>query len=913
MRRILFLFVYGFVISEAFSGGSPLRTLVVVNKNSDRSLELGRYYAEQRGIPGRQIFSIATTTSNNIEVGTYSNEIDGPIRAYISSAGISNTIDFVVFSMDIPYRVHAGSETNKRSASLTSTFYYGFFSSPNGFINCNIASGSSNRYFSAESAFNRSAPYSSNRYLLATMITASNLPLAKRLINISTASDESSPQANVYLLKTGDARDIQWMDFEQPMFAQRFIESAPTISWLDAASLSGRTNIIGITAGLRFHTWISGNHALPGAIAEHLTSYGGCLFDVSEQIVDAGQMSILDWILHGYSGSYGTVVEPCLFAEKFPHPLYHFWYARGFNLGESLMMSVQNPYQGIIVGDPLCAPYTSPSSIFFSGLTNDAVVSGMISLTGMVVSSDGAAPMTRMDWWMNDRFKRTITNVPPAPGNQISVTVNGTSRTFTVKGGDSLYSVVTGLVEVLNQPPLPGVKAFGFGDRIEFRQTNLGESAAGWVCEAAITPGTAAVVTVSAHVPFTNFVETILPAREGITLSGASKSGDVVRAIITRLDGLVVTNEYTVTANATPRATIIIGLGNSIILNTNLQSSTGCFVKNVKDFNGTTEAWFYSRTNTWEGHNLFIDYQVVPVSGSTLSGPNFSDNFNDNAEVLGARANIFLSTGFTQLYGVVSVDTTNWPDGPHEIVLAAREGTGVETETRGSLNIHVDNHDLECAIDAPVHGIYRLKSGVLTVDVSTVVSVGTVTQMMLFAEGKPVATGLTASLSAEVALANYGAGPLNLQAQAWADAVRSTLSSFTSVQLYSDTDGDGLSDQWEFQNFVSNTNFSGANDVDGDGYSNYEEFIADTQPTNSASYLAIRSITDEVAVQFPASAERRYRIQLNDSDLISGLWYPAGSFFTGSNDVISWSDTTSNAPPATNMFRFYAVEPSLPQ
>jgi len=902
--------------SGALAGGSPLRTLVVVNKNSDRSLELGRFYAEQRGIPDRQIFSIFTTTSNNIEVGTYSNEIDGPIRAYMTSAGISNSIDFVVFSMDIPYRVHAGSETNKRSASLTSTFFSGFFSSPNAFVSgCNLAGGSSSRYFAVEQAFRHGAAFSSNRYRLASMITASNLPLAKRLVNISTASDESSPQANVYLLKTGDLRDIQWMDFEQPMFAQRFIDPASTISWLDAASLTGKTNIIGITAGLRFHDWIAGNQALPGAIAEHLTSYGGCLFDVKTQTTetiqppDTNQMSILDWIFHGYSGSYGTVVEPCAIAEKFPHPLYHYWYARGFNLGESLMMSVRNPYQGIVVGDPLCAPYATPSSVSFEGITNGVVVGGMISLTGKVASLDATSPMTRLDVWMNGRFHGIVTNIPPAPGNEISVFINGTSRTYTVKGGDTLYTVVTGLVGVLNQPPLPGVKAFGFGDRVEFRQTNLGESAAGWICDAMVTPGTAAVVTVSAHVPFTNFVETILPAREGISLSGSSKSGDVVRAIITRLDGLIITNEYTVPADATPRMTILIGIGNAINLNTNLQSSIGCYVKNVKDLSSTSsEAWLYARTNTWQGHNLFIDYQVIPVSGSTLSGPDFSDNFNDNAGVLGARANIFLSTGFTQLHGVVSMNTTNLPDGPHDLVFAAREGTGVETETRGSLRFVVDNHDLECAVDAPVHGVYRFKSGVLTVDVSTAVSGGSVTQIILFAEGKPVATGVTASLSADVVLANYGAGSLNVQAQAWADAGRSTLSDITTVQLYTDTDSDGLSDQWEFQNFVSTTNVTGIVDSDSDGYSNYEEFVADTQPTNSASFLAVQSITDEVRIQFSTSAQRQYRVRLNDGNLSdAGSWYTTGDVFQGSGQITNWLDET------TNDVRFYAVEPLLPQ
>jgi uncharacterized protein (TIGR03790 family) len=98
---------------------------------------------------------------------------------------------------------------------------------------------------------------------------------------------------------------------------------------------------------------------LPGAVADHLTSFGGML-------TDSPQMSSLRWLEAGATGSYGAVVEPCNFIEKFPnvailvaHDL------AGETLIEAYWHSVQMPDEGIFIGEPLAAPFrtakTTPS------------------------------------------------------------------------------------------------------------------------------------------------------------------------------------------------------------------------------------------------------------------------------------------------------------------------------------------------------------------------------------------------------------------------------------------------------------------------------------------------------------------------------------------------------------------------
>lgn len=90
---------------------------------------------------------------------------------------------------------------------------------------------------------------------------------------------------------------------------------------------------------------------LPGAIADHLTSYGGVLDG-------KGQMSSLRWLEAGATASYGTVVEPCAFPQKFPDvPILMRRYLSGETAIEAYWKSVAMPSQGVFVGEPLANPF----------------------------------------------------------------------------------------------------------------------------------------------------------------------------------------------------------------------------------------------------------------------------------------------------------------------------------------------------------------------------------------------------------------------------------------------------------------------------------------------------------------------------------------------------------------------------
>ncbi|HET9644762.1 MAG TPA: TIGR03790 family protein, partial [Burkholderiaceae bacterium] len=89
-----------------------------------------------------------------------------------------------------------------------------------------------------------------------------------------------------------------------------------------------------------------------GALADHLTSYGG-LLDSS-----GGQTTAVEWIESGATASYGTVSEPCNHPQKFPHPqLLLLHYLQGSTAVEAYWKSVAWPQQGVFIGEPLAAPF----------------------------------------------------------------------------------------------------------------------------------------------------------------------------------------------------------------------------------------------------------------------------------------------------------------------------------------------------------------------------------------------------------------------------------------------------------------------------------------------------------------------------------------------------------------------------
>jgi len=129
------------------------------------------------------------------------------------------------------------------------------------------------------------------------------------------------------------------------------VRGALPVEIIHSAALEEKRDVMFYFIGAAEVPKLTTNRFLPGAVADHLTSFGG-------DLTGGSQMSSLRWLEAGATGSYGTVIEPCNLLGKFPDPgLVMKRYLAGETLIEAYWKSVAMPGQGLFIGDPLANPY----------------------------------------------------------------------------------------------------------------------------------------------------------------------------------------------------------------------------------------------------------------------------------------------------------------------------------------------------------------------------------------------------------------------------------------------------------------------------------------------------------------------------------------------------------------------------
>lgn len=228
--------------------------------------------------------------------------------------------------------------------SITTAFAAGFDSS---FCAKGCQPTQASPYFNSSAA----KPYDRFRWRPTMLLTGHDVTETQALIEQGINADYSHPNGAAYLVQTSEkARGVRARYF--PVIKRRFANRLP-IKILQQDYIADRKDIMFYFTGKKQVEKIRTNVFLPGAVADHLTSGGG-------NLIGGKQMSILEWIAAGATGSYGTVTEPCNYVQKFPHPaiLMHF-YLNGSSLLEAYWKSVAWPGQGLFVGEPLAKPFAT--------------------------------------------------------------------------------------------------------------------------------------------------------------------------------------------------------------------------------------------------------------------------------------------------------------------------------------------------------------------------------------------------------------------------------------------------------------------------------------------------------------------------------------------------------------------------
>lgn len=471
------------------AGGSGLNVTVVVNQASSNSVALGNAYAERRAVPPQNVIRVHWPGGNTQWSTTdFTNVLLQPLLGALADRGLTNQIDFVLLSMDLPYRlVQGGSDANSTTAAL----FYGFKPDPNPL--CTLAAESQNSYAGSEDIFRLAPPATAPGHsFLATMITEETLEGAVRLVDAGVNADATFPTNRIVLAQTSDtARSVRHTNFDHAVFELR-VRGGVTAVRTNSDATAGWGPLLGFQTGLANFT-LTNTSFVPGALADNLTSFGGLIFENG-----LGQTTLMEFLRAGAAGSYGTVTEPCNYVEKFPLPLAHFYQVRGFTLAEAYLMAVAHPYQGLLVGDPLAAPFRHPAQLAWSGAAPGATLAGTAVLTLTAAATNIARPVQQLDLFVDGSFHATLTNIAPAAGNVVTVTIKGRAMSYTVPAGATLKSVAAGLAAVINQTPnviQTGVRGTAVGDRIRLRAISAATAGATLTTTVAAAPGTAPALT----------------------------------------------------------------------------------------------------------------------------------------------------------------------------------------------------------------------------------------------------------------------------------------------------------------------------------------------------------------------------------------------------------------------------------
>jgi uncharacterized protein (TIGR03790 family) len=313
----------------------PEELAVVINDNDPLSVQVAAYYIRARGIPEPNVVHVSLPLTDVLTPEQF-----GPVFADMQ-AELPQAVQAQVLTFTTPYRVDC--------MAITSAFTFGH--DPGYCGGC--LSTTASPYYDSPSL----SPWDDHGMRPTMMLAAQTFEDAVALIDRGVASDGTHPAGTGYFVRTTDvARSVRWRQMNSTAGAWEGWDGLELL-YTDNADGSGSNlvenadDVLFYFTGLANVGGIETNTYRPGAIADHLTSYGG-------QVPESSQMSALRWLEAGATASYGTVIEPCNHPQKFPHVgVATGHYFRGETLIEAYWKSVEWPGEGLFIGEPLARPW----------------------------------------------------------------------------------------------------------------------------------------------------------------------------------------------------------------------------------------------------------------------------------------------------------------------------------------------------------------------------------------------------------------------------------------------------------------------------------------------------------------------------------------------------------------------------
>ena len=335
--------------SEAASAATPSRSAraprvvgritarelgVVINTADPDSVAVGDAYVRARRIPPQQVLRLALPVRPTLTPDEFE-RLDAAVKQRFDAS-----VQALALVWAAPFAVNCNSIT----AALTLGYDAALCAQT-------CQRGRPSPLFNAAT----SRPFTDLKLRPSMLLAAPDVAAARALIQRGVAADQSlglrgAPPVHAYFVRTSDTvRSVRASLFPLP----GLLKGVGVQVHVDATdAIRNAERVLLYETGLAHVEGIDTLHWMPGALADHLTSFGGQLRGGS-----GGQMTALEWIGAGATASYGTVSEPCNHLQKFPHPqLLLLHYLQGSSALEAYWKSVAWPQQGVFVGEPLAAP-----------------------------------------------------------------------------------------------------------------------------------------------------------------------------------------------------------------------------------------------------------------------------------------------------------------------------------------------------------------------------------------------------------------------------------------------------------------------------------------------------------------------------------------------------------------------------
>lgn len=404
------------------AGNGPHNWLVVYDPADPHGVSIARYYQEARKIPDRNLIAYEFTNNTGYEIRYRLSPDEGwalieHLRSEIAARGLEGQIHGVMLVGQVPNSVDTNSPDSTASINTAISV------SPNA-TSQSLWEGLTNDVSTAfRGPLSDTAPFlpttevrsdiefEGNRYWLSTHLGYTGLLGLRRdevfdLIDRTVAADGTAPQGTIYwplninirselreqqiaqVLPEWDSLGIDYHVFGQEYGGGSFTVPENKTGAPGSYPVEERA-VQGVVAGSPFFAIEEAKSLyLPGAIAEHITSFGGQM----GSSLRMSQTTATEWLRNGASGSSGTVVEPSARSDKFPHARIHSHYVRGATLAEAFWLSVELPWQLLILGDGLAQPYAEIPTVALTSPADGASLSGTVTLAVTANRPSGIEP-----------------------------------------------------------------------------------------------------------------------------------------------------------------------------------------------------------------------------------------------------------------------------------------------------------------------------------------------------------------------------------------------------------------------------------------------------------------------------------------------------------------------------------------